>query len=310
MDVNATADVIIVNWNSGSQLAACVGSVEKYGGASVGKCIVVDNGSTDGSTAFLGRDPKIELIQAGQNLGFGRACNRGAAQAGSAFLLFLNPDARLLAGSLQKALAHLLAPENARIGIVGVQLLGEDGRVQRSCVHAPTPGRLLAMSVGLAALIKRWGMPMKTWDHATTRTVDQVMGAFFLVRRDLFNRLGGFDRRFFVYMEEVDFSVRAAQAGYATTYLADAQAFHKGGGVSEQVKAHRLFYSLRSRIQYAFKHFSRLSAVAVACSTLVIEPFSRLALLLGTGRLGDIADLLAGYRMLWLWVLTAPERTE
>ena len=201
-----------------------------------------------------------------------------------------------------------MAPENAKVGIVGVQLVGDDGQVQRTCAYAVTPGRLLAKSFGLTAFVKSWDILMKDWDHATTRRVDQVMGAFFLVRRSIFAQLDGFDERFFVYFEEVDLSARASQAGFCTTYLANAQAYHRGGGVSEQVKANRLFYSLSSRIKYAFKQFPWPSAIIVATAALFIEPLSRFALLAGTGRWREVADLLRGYRMLFLWLLLVSRR--
>jgi len=78
---------------------------------------------------------------------------------------------------------------------------------------------------------------------------------------------GGFDERFFVYFEEVDLSVRAKQLGYASYFLSEVSAFHKGGGCSEQVKAARLFYSLRSRIFYAQKHYSWMEFVALVLLT-------------------------------------------
>ena len=230
-------------------------------------------------------------------------------RASSPYLLFLNPDACLLPGSLAAPLAYLQASDHTGVGIVGIQLVDKAGNVQRTCAHTPTPFRLIAKSLGLTALFGQWDVQMKTWDHAVTRPIDQVMGAFFMIRRDLFDRLGGFDERFFVYFEEVDLSRRAAQAGYGTIYLAEAQAYHKGGGVSEQVKAHRLFYSLRSRIQYAFKHFSRSAALLVSFATLVVEPLSRLALLIGARQFGEIGDLTHGYRLLWRWVFASAKGT-
>jgi len=102
--------------------------------------------------------------------------------------------------------------------------------------------------------------------------VDQVIGAFFLVRRALFETLGGFDERFFMYFEEVDFSKRAQMRGAASVYLGAARAFHSGGYSSRQVKASRLFYSLRSRFLYGFKHFRPAEAVAVLLEEEVERP--------------------------------------
>ncbi len=303
MKEKMTVDVVVVNWNSGAQLRDCIASVRAHPAGLVGKCIVVDNGSTDGSTDFLAGAEDVDLVLTGENLGFGWACNVGAARGDNPFILLLNPDACLMKGSLSVPTAFFQRPENAGIGIVGVQLLDGDGSVQRSCARFPQPWRLVAKSVGLSALIKQVDFHMLDWDHAETRRVDQVIGAFFFVRRSLFAQLNGMDERFFVYFEEVDFSRRAAQAGYGTVYLTEAQAFHRGGGVSEQVKAHRLFYSLRSRIQYAFKHFSGPAALAVAASTLLVEPMSRLGFLILLRRWAEIGDLGRGYRMLWTWVL-------
>jgi len=296
-------DIIIVNWNSGVQLRECVESVRRYHGGLLGKCIVVDNGSSDGSADFLDDAGDVTLVRAGENLGFGKACNLGARQGESPFILLLNPDARLLEETLPSAVAVLQDPAQAQIGIVGVQLTGADGAIQRTCARAPTPALLLAKSFGLSALFKSADFHMTDWDHRDTRLVDHVIGAFLLTRRNLYDKLSGMDERFFVYLEDLDFSMRMSALGYHTLYLAHVQAFHKGGGVSENVKAHRLFYSLRSRIQYSFKHFSGFGALLTVAATLFVEPFTRLAQLVVTRRWSELSDLTRGYRMLWGWSL-------
>lgn len=302
MNYHMQTDIVIVNWNSGSQLQTCIESVRTHRSDYVGHCIVVDNGSLDGSTDFLAGAEDIVLIETGQNLGFGKACNLGAACGQSPFILFLNPDASLRQGSLAVPLTFLSRPENQQVGIAGIALTNADGSLQRTCSYAPSPTRLLARSLGLDLAFPETGMRMAAWDHAETRAVDQVIGAFFCVRRSLFTQLGGFDERFFVYFEEVDFSRRAALAGYNSYFLPAGNAFHEGGGVSSQVKAHRLFYSLRSRIQYAFKHFSRPNALGVAVVTLGVEPLTRFAQLIFKRRWAEISDLLRGFGMLWRWV--------
>ena len=117
---------------------------------------------------------------------------------------------------------------------------------------------------------------MSDWSHDSTRPVNVVMGAFFLVRRSLYDLLGGFDERFFVYFEEVDFTLRAMQMGYETYYLSEARCYHRGQGTSDAVKAARLFYSLQSRLRYAEKHFDAVSTSVLKFMTLFIEPFSRM----------------------------------
>lgn len=294
--------IIVVNWNAGAQLRTCIDSIAQYGAGLVKQTIVVDNGSVDGSDASVEGLPNVTLIRAGANLGFGKACNLGARQAKSDYLLFLNPDAALYSETLPKALAYMQDPANAKVGICGVQLIDETGHVSRSCARFPTAVGHVVHAVGLDRFIPRLGHFMAEWDHAQTRQVNHVIGAFFLVRRAVFESLHGFDERFFVYLEDLDFSYRSRRAGWETMYLADAQAFHAGGGTSNQVKARRLFYSLRSRLLYAFKHFSWLGAVAVLMATLFVEPLSRSALAMLRRSWSGLHETWAAYGMLWRWL--------
>jgi GT2 family glycosyltransferase len=111
--------------------------------------------------------------------------------------------------------------------------------------------------------------------------------------------LDGFDERFFVYLEDLDLSLRAHQEGYQSVYLADAQAFHAGGGTSRQVKAHRLFYSLRSRLMYGFKHFHPWQAWSLVLITLSIEAFTRTGFSLMSDGIAGVRNTWSAYGMLW-----------
>ena len=147
-------------------------------------------------------------------------------------------------------------------------------------------------------------MPLldSAWDHAQRRQVDNVVGAFFLVRLEIFTALRGFEERCFVYLEDLDFSYRACQPGWSSMYLANTQAFHAGGGTSNQIKARRLFYSLRSRLLYAFEHFSCIGAVGVLLATFLVEPLSRSALTLLRRSWAGLTATWATYGMLWRWL--------
>ena len=295
-------EIVIVNWNSGCQLRECLESIEAFGAGFIDRVTIVDNGSIDDSLTIDGGELfSIDIIQARENLGFAKACNRGATKGTSPYLLFLNPDARLMANSIGNALAFMESEKATRVGICGVQLIDERGVTQRHCARFPSWRTYLGLATGLNRILPSLFPShfLRDFDHLTSRTVDQVIGAFFLVRRELFQALGGFDERFFVYFEELDFSLRAKQAGWSTWYLSDAVAFHKGGGVSEQVKAHRLFYSLRSRLLYAFKHFPCVQAWVVVGVTLVLEFVSRMARAALRGSSQEFRDTARGYGMLW-----------
>ena len=294
--------IVVVNWNAGNQLLACVNSILQHAHGLVSQIIVVDNGSIDGSDTSVQDLPNITLIRTGTNLGFGKACNLGALQAESDYVLFLNPDATLYVGTLPSAMAFMQNPANSQVGICGVQLHDEGDHIARSCARFPTASGFAAHSVGLDRAFPRLGHFMAEWDHAQTREVDHVIGAFFLMRRAVFEALNGFDERFFVYLEDLDFSYRARQVGWHSVYLADAQAFHAGGGTSKQVKARRLFYSLRSRLLYSFKHFTVLGAAVVLLATLLLEPLARIGLALAQRSWAGLKETWAGYGLLWAWL--------
>jgi GT2 family glycosyltransferase len=297
-------DIIIVNWNSGLQLRRCLDSMllTSLEGLEVARVVVVDNASSDGSAERLDfPDLPLLVIHNSSNRGFAAACNEGARGSKADYLLFLNPDTALERNSLAAPIAFLERPENIHIGICGVQLVDEGGRVSRSCARFPTPGHLMGRCLGLDRLFPRW-FPnhfLSERDHSESRVVDQVMGAFFLVRRGVFDPLGGFDERFFVYYEELDFSYRARQAGWTSYFLATTCARHRGGGCTGQAKATRLFYVLRSRILYSYKHFGRAAATGVLLGTVLAEPFSRLVLAAARKSLREMRETLQAYTMLW-----------
>jgi GT2 family glycosyltransferase len=292
-------DVVVVNWNGGRLVTDCVGSLDAFG-ERVNRIIVVDNGSTDGSISMLPRSKRIHIIENGENLGFARACNLGAERGNSDYILFFNPDARLIDTSLTKLIEFMSSPAADRIGICGAKLIGDDGQTQRSCANFTDVSTYLGGAIGLTERFPRLFTPLfATFDYTKSRIVDQPIGAYFLIRRTLFEQLDGFDERFFVYFEEVDLALRAKNAGWDAYYFSDAVAFHKGGGSSERVRARRLFYSLRSRLQYAAKHFSLIGFAAVGLASLIVEPLGRLARA-GVRLSGaEVADTLGAYGMLW-----------
>lgn len=300
----STLDIIIVNWNAGPQLRAGLESIAAAdrAGFRLGRVVIVDNASTDGSAEGLGDiDLPLLLIRNAENRGFGTAANQGAAGSAANYLLFFNPDARVYPDTLRRSVAFMEAPAHTSTGILGVQLTGDGGHVSRTCARFPAPRHFFAQMLGLNYLLpRRFPIALMTdWDHSESRPVDHVMGSYFFVRRALFAQLGGFDERFFMYLEDLDFSLRAHRAGWASFYLADVQAYHRGGGVSQQVKARRLFYSLRSRILYGYKHFGRRTAAGLMLGTLCLEPFARVALGIAHRSGRDIIETLHGYWLLW-----------
>ena len=302
-----TLDIVIVNWNAGVQLRRCLDSIETADrrGFELHRVVVVDNASSDSSADHLqpGTIPLCN-IRNSENRGFAAACNQGAKGTPSSYLLFLNPDIVLTPESLSAAVGFMESKQNSKAAVCGVQLVDDQGTIAVSCSRFPKPRHFYAYILGLNYLFpgRFPDMVMREWDHHETKSVDIVMGAFLLMRRPIFETLGGFDERFFVYYEEVDFLHAVHQAGWQSYYVATAHAFHKGGGCSSRAKAMRLFYSLRSRLLYSYKHFGWISASGVALGTLLAEFFSRLVYALCRGCTAEVRDTLKGYTLLWSWL--------
>lgn len=296
-------DIVIVNWNASYRLQECVNSVNQFANNLVSKIIVVDNGSVDGSEKAVENLENVVLIRAGKNLGFGRACNLGATYTQSEFVLFLNPDTLIYENTLPNVFKKMKEKTSAHVGICGVRLLDEFNHTSRCASRFPSVKGFFSHALGIDRILPSSGHFMAEWDHESTSEVDQVIGAFFFVRRDLFFKLNGFDERFFVYFEEVDFSYRAKKWGWNSLYYSDATAFHEGGGTSNQIKAKRLFYSLRSRILYASKHFNLIYFTCVLIISLFIEPVARI--FFGTLKLSisNLKETAKAYISLLIWLL-------
>jgi N-acetylglucosaminyl-diphospho-decaprenol L-rhamnosyltransferase len=310
-------DVIIINWNAGQQLADCLQALSRCdkSGFTLNRVVVVDNASTDTSledAESLTLDFPLAVIRNSQNRGFAAACNQGAKESTADYLLFLNPDAVVFSDSLSTSIAFLEKPEAAKIGIVGIPLVDDSDLPTRNSCRFPTPGLFFRELLGLNYLFpKRFpGHVNLDWGHNENRAVDHVIGAFYLVRHSVFQALDGFDERFFVYKEDLDFSLRAFQAGWSSYFLAETRAYHRGGGSSEQIKAKRLFFGLRSRVQYGFKHFSWPAAFGLLLATLFLEPVARVARAILMRSAETFWETLGGMGQLWLWAVSRPSKHE
>lgn len=283
MNPPTTLDIIIVNWNAGSLLRDCLESIAACDRNSfeTRRVVVVDNASSDGSLTGAEKTPlPLEMVRNADNIGFARACNQGARGSSAEYLLFLNPDTRLNADSLVVVVNFLENVTNREYAVCGIQLLAVDGTIARSCARFPTPLHIANEICGLGHMMPTVfkTRQMRDWDHGTERDVNHVIGAFYFVRRSVFEALGGFDEHFFIYLEDLDFSLRVHECGGKIRYMTAARALHVGGGTSRRIRGQRLFYSLVSRSRYCHKHFSPIIAYLLDGATLTLEPITRLGL--------------------------------
>lgn|SRR5215217_1842902 len=270
----ALLDIVIVNWNTGDCLSDCLRSIALAGtGLPLGPTVVVDNASRDGSAVDLPCPPEVVLISNTANVGFAAACNQGARLGSGQYLLFLNPDTVLLPDTLQQALDFMESAQGAQYGICGGLVLHPDGTPGISASRFPTLANVVTGTLGLERVVGHWIAPrhLLAAEVTTSGPVDQVIGAFFLVRRSLFDRLEGFDKRYFLYYEEVDFCARAAALGAHAFLLSDAKLHHIENVSAKQSGGRSLFHSLRSRTLYAARHWSRTELVVLVAFTLLLE---------------------------------------
>ena len=256
--------VVIVSYESRALLARCLAAVQADAGRSATcEVIVVDQASQDGTAAWLAAEhPAVRVIELPENIGFGAGNNRGAALASGRWLLLLNSDAFVRPGAIDELVRFAEARPAA--GIVGPRLLWPDGRLQRSCRRFPTVFRLATEYLYLRKLAPRSrilnGFYYGEFAHDEAWRVDWVTGACALVRRELFERLGGFDEAFFLYSEEVDLLYRARQLGAETWFDPAAEVEHEWGGTAGRSSALTLEEQARSHVRYFDKHASRAAA--------------------------------------------------
>lgn len=302
MTSDCSLRIVIVNWNSGHRLRDCLDALgnARIEGFQLLGVTVVDNDSSDGSFDDL---PEVsfdlDLVANAGNAGFAAACNQGA-MGDEDYLLFLNPDTRISPDALGLTIDFMQRKENSGIGICGARMTSAGGQLINSCSRFPTPAIFFGKASGLCriapGLFPTHLMTPQELDRS--RPVDQVIGAYFMVRGQLFRELGGFDERFFVYFEEVDFSLRAARAGFSSYFLREAIVYHDGGACAGTDPASRLFYSLRSRLLFGNKHFTPAGLAALTATTFAVELPARLVSALMRRSASDAAATAQGYGML------------
>lgn len=244
--------ILIVTYNSIRYIDDVVSSIQRHCPDS--EVVVVDNFSSDGTAEYVERQyPFIHLIKSLTNLGFAKGNNLAASFATKPYLLLLNPDAFLLS-SIEPAI-ELLNLQND-IGIVGARMLGNDMEYRHSAGFFPYYSKIFI----IAQLYKRDGAFAKGnfMEDGDAMQVDWVEGSFLLTRRDLWDKFGGMDESYFMYLEEVDFSKRVLDEGFKTIYLPCVSYQHIGGYNESRldylIKGFRLFNRKHANI------FKRIAA--------------------------------------------------
>lgn len=249
--------VIIVSWNVRELLERCLSSVLSQSNVEL-EIIVVDNASRDGTVAMVRQQfPKVALIANDFNAGFAKANNQAYHIARGRNILLLNPDTVVPDGVLQQTAEYL--DRNPKVGVLGCRVTNPDGTLQPSVNRFPTLSSQALVLLKLHVLAP-WLPAIKQYnavdfDYNAEADVDQVLGAFFGIRRQCMEELGSLDESFFVWFEEVDFCKRAHERGWKVRYTPQFSIIHHGGqsfGQLRSTKQQKIFNA--SLLTYMKKH--------------------------------------------------------
>jgi N-acetylglucosaminyl-diphospho-decaprenol L-rhamnosyltransferase len=254
--VTALVDVVVVAYRSGETLRGCI---EPLAALPWVHATVVDNACPDASADVIA-DLDVELVRAPRNGGFAYGCNLGAARGTAPYVMFLNPDARIGTESIEAMLAALRDDPSA--GLVGPRILDDDGSLEWSLRRYPRLRSTYAQALFLHRVWRQadWVDELIRDEAAYYRpgTPDWLSGACMLVRRDVFDAIGGWDEGFFLYCEDIDICRRVWLSGHSVRFEPRAEVQHVGGASSEVGETRAI--AARSRVIYAHKHRDRRTA--------------------------------------------------
>lgn len=239
----ADVSVVVVTLNALPWLERCLAGVRGL------ETVVVDHGSTDGTLELVReRFPEVRIVEQ-ENRGLGAGWNAGMRAASGRYFLILNADAWVVGDAVARLVAFADARPDA--GLVGPRLRNPDGSLQRSVRGFPTPWRLATeyyflrkLAPGSRTLNAFYAGGFR---HDEARSVDWLMGACMLVRREAFESTGGLDEAFFLFAEETDWCYRLRAAGWRVYFCPDAEVVHVGGAshggrfFGENVRGHLRF---------------------------------------------------------------------
>ncbi len=256
--------VVVLSYNTKEITGRCLGKLKIAKDYCEGKLknkievIVLDNGSSDGSAGLKKEYPWVSLIASKENLGFAKGNNVAMAKSKSPYILLLNSDVYLEEDSLYKALAYFRV--NLNCDCLGVKLSYASGRLQPSSGNLPTPLNIVFWILGLSLIpvLKQLVSPFHPNDKryfSKAHPVGWVMGAFFMLKREIYIKTGGFDENLFMHMEEVEWCKRIREGGYKIWYAPQISVVHLHGASTNFDLSLSFLNELKGIRYYLLKHY-------------------------------------------------------
>lgn len=260
---NFDVSVIIVNWNAGKYLEETINSLREKANDISYEIILVDNNSNKDEESYLYLEnlvkfDNVTLIKSNENLGFAKANNVGMSLAKGKNFLILNPDV-VMHNNVIKVLSDYL-DNNADVGMVGPKVLNPDGSFQQPCLRGkPYPKDTLFHLIGLAKAFPNnpYFNGYALW-HLNRDEINEcgaLSGCCMMLKKSLYEEIGGMDEQFFMYQEETDWGLRTAKAGYKTVYNPNAIITHYQGVTTKKIKIKSIWIFTQSMMKFFKKHF-------------------------------------------------------
>ena len=247
--------IIIVNYRSEQHLPVCLASVySRLEKQSESEVLVVNNDERGKITFIASQFPQVKIIEAGKNIGYGPASNLGARAATGRILFFLNPDAEIISPDILTLCREL--ERNPETAILGTRLVGAKGENQWWNAGVDiTPCDTLLNNLKIIR-------SKKIWQSREKMAVGWVSGASLLIKKDIFEILGGFDENLFLYFEDIDLCRRVKKIGKKIMYFPEFSVKHLGGrSFADKKEQKNEFY--QSQDYYFQKHFGKFQAVVL-----------------------------------------------
>jgi GT2 family glycosyltransferase len=250
--------IIIVSYNVKDLLKRCLNSIFDFQKELKFEVVIIDNHSEDQSPRMLKDEfPNVNLIENHKNRGFSAACNQGIKHSRGRYVFLLNPDTEFTPGGISGMIRFM--DSNPNIGICGPQMVNPEGKLQFSARSFPS--YLTAISSSQSILNRLFpNNPLsrkyllKDLNRNQRKEVDWVSGSALLTRREVLEKIGLLDERFFMYVEDVDFCYRAQQAGFSVHYFPQSVIFHHIGKSTRRRKNRMLVEHHRSMYLFYKKH--------------------------------------------------------
>jgi len=258
---------IIVNYKVPHEILKLIDSIKSADSCELTDIIIVDNNSSDGSEKIICEKHRdIKWVALEKNIGFGKACNIGAKDSDTEFLLFINPDTKISANTLTVSRAFM--KKKPSVGIMGPKVIYDNGEFAKECRrNIPTPKNSLLYMLKLDKLFRKRNnfssYKLIEADPDKSMSVDAISGSYMFVRSELFKNIGGFDEDFFMYGEDIDICVRCKKHNFDVWYYPKTTIIHSKGKSSAKnsLRATYAFYDSMRIFYEKHKEFYRFPAV-------------------------------------------------